>query len=791
MRLRDKLKAILHSFLAGFLLFGPIVPAFGNERGNEESQFKSGMSEEEFLVISGQSDLVKDNCHFKIDVPNIHRSKPQLNPAIVLELNYRKFSKMVLRKIQQAGVETVEMQGWRKKFKILIGGRGNLCKLEGEARLTGDLLSHLKPDQNIHSLKVKIKNGNMEGFSTFKIFVEGGRRLQEELFVSSLMRAMGFAAPRSFIVPAVFNGIQSTVLIQEDINGEFLESIGFHEGYIFGGDERLGLSLTVSQLSIKNEKRLDFPQLAKVKYKLHSYLNRLYLRSALTDQNFKNALIGNDTRYNEKFPDPMVLPHLFDKQSVREMLDFSVFSASVGALHGLKKDDHRIFYDFISDRYKPIYYDGDPVLVKLKKPVSLPFGFAPVNVANLRTRLQQIDAKSLHETLKSAGSSLTFDEFLANIETIQSNMDYLRPSPDAEVVKIPLSSDDTINKIMAFWRENIRDRKKHTSKNDGYDTGFIRYLGSYDQFEYCLPQEKKYSCKGAASPIVLKKNNHGLSIETVERKLRLIELSIDEGDYTSIDPRVISYPAIPGVEFRLYGDAFVEIDEKERLINFGSGKSGRGFAQVTVSGGVLRDWRIFVGVSSHLGYPKPPAGRASSVGLTGCLTLADLTMQNVEIVMNTSSCEDAIHFVRVEGSGVSVDLFDARADGVDADFSAIDFLHINVVNAGNDCIDLSQGKYKFEKVLLAKCGDKGVSAGEDAVVELGNVNVNQAVIGVAAKDGAQVNIWKGGLSNTKVGIARYLKKRNYQKPSLIFTDLECPGCSFFTQAELLMLEGLQ
>ena len=43
------------------------------------------------------------------------------------------------------------------------------------------------------------------------------------------------------------------------------------------------------------------------------------------------------------------------------------------------------------------------------------------------------------------------------------------------------------------------------------------------------------------------------------------------------------------------------------------------------------------------------------------------------------------------------------------DFSKIDIDKISVNNAGNDCIDLSSGKYKILSALLNSCGDKAIS----------------------------------------------------------------------------------
>ena len=42
------------------------------------------------------------------------------------------------------------------------------------------------------------------------------------------------------------------------------------------------------------------------------------------------------------------------------------------------------------------------------------------------------------------------------------------------------------------------------------------------------------------------------------------------------------------------------------------------------------------------------------------------------------------------------------------------------MNSGNDCVDLSSGNYKIENLIVKSCGDKGVSVGEKAALDLSN-----------------------------------------------------------------------
>ena len=48
----------------------------------------------------------------------------------------------------------------------------------------------------------------------------------------------------------------------------------------------------------------------------------------------------------------------------------------------------------------------------------------------------------------------------------------------------------------------------------------------------------------------------------------------------------------------------------------------------------------------------------------------------------------------------------------------MNFKSIVIKDAGNDCIDLSNGRYSINILTTNKCNDKGLSAGENSLVNL-------------------------------------------------------------------------
>ena len=58
-------------------------------------------------------------------------------------------------------------------------------------------------------------------------------------------------------------------------------------------------------------------------------------------------------------------------------------------------------------------------------------------------------------------------------------------------------------------------------------------------------------------------------------------------------------------------------------------------------------------------------------------------------------CEDALNIINSSGNLESLLIQNSSFDGLDIDFSNITIKNIKVVDSGNDCIDLSSGKYFY------------------------------------------------------------------------------------------------
>ena len=128
----------------------------------------------------------------------------------------------------------------------------------------------------------------------------------------------------------------------------------------------------------------------------------------------------------------------------------------------------------------------------------------------------------------------------------------------------------------------------------------------------------------------------------------------------------------------------------------------------------------------------------------------------VEISANKS--EDALNIVRSSFSIKDSVFSDGLSDAIDVDFGegVIETSQFN--RPGNDAIDVSGSKVTLRDISIVDAGDKGISAGENSVVEASNISVWNGNIAVASKDKSRVNLNVIKLANAAVGFSSLSEK---------------------------------
>tara|TARA_B100000524_G_scaffold348196_1_gene251983 strand:+ start:59 stop:3004 length:2946 start_codon:yes stop_codon:yes gene_type:complete len=192
-------------------------------------------------------------------------------------------------------------------------------------------------------------------------------------------------------------------------------------------------------------------------------------------------------------------------------------------------------------------------------------------------------------------------------------------------------------------------------------------------------------------------------------------------------------------------------------------------------------------VMSHVICNNLTDANTNTWALTGGVTIYEgqVSLSNCSFINARS--EDALNLIRCnfEINGILVDK--TYSDGFDADYCKGKLKNSIFRATGNDCIDFSGSEIDIEACEIFDSGDKGISGGENSILNVRNCSINKASIGIASKDKSVVQVQHTHLENCDFAFAAYRKKaefgpaqidvesstlKNIQNPYLIEQDSE-------------------
>jgi hypothetical protein len=161
----------------------------------------------------------------------------------------------------------------------------------------------------------------------------------------------------------------------------------------------------------------------------------------------------------------------------------------------------------------------------------------------------------------------------------------------------------------------------------------------------------------------------------------------------------------------------------------------------------------------------------TSLEVNGWLIDAGFFAHNVNLKMNNISfannnCEDAINLVNSKFSINEITVKNTVSDAFDSDYSngtitLGNFSDIGHVGGG-DGLDFSGSKVSLTNFSLLDIDDKAISVGERSEINASNINISNVSVGVAVKDGSNLNINDSKIDSAKlVAIMAYIKKPPY------------------------------
>jgi len=180
--------------------------------------------------------------------------------------------------------------------------------------------------------------------------------------------------------------------------------------------------------------------------------------------------------------------------------------------------------------------------------------------------------------------------------------------------------------------------------------------------------------------------------------------------------------------------------------------------------------------------------------LTGAVTFYESNVDFMNTRFINNHAEDGLNIIRsvfiIEDT-----LFQGNQyDSLDTDFSEGKIRRTKFINTGNDAIDMSGSKVTIKEVSIEGTGDKGVSIGEESIVNAHDLDIKGSPIGIASKDLSFAQIEAVKITDAIIGLAAYRKKSEYGPGKLTVNGLRLFGVLHPYQVEeksKLLVDGTE
>jgi len=681
-------------------------------------------------------------------------------PSRILRLDIRvdkskKWAKNLLQIV--ASPEKNINKKFKKKFKaeVTVVHDFGTCKWKAVVRQSGDWKDHVSTNgygQAFNSLDIDLKSGSILNAVSFKLLVPATRKNEYEILTTTILRRLGFLAPETFSVKASVNNAVAGYIFQENPEKEMLERNRRREGPLYEGDESILWNyrdfqpLQLANLSLArllNKKwAARGEQSSQIALKAFLALQRSYLNRAVTmDLQFRSPFDEGD-----------------------EFAHFGVVLLAAGGWHGLAPHNLKFYFNALRVQMESVYYDGNteyPVLSNqyyLKAANDFAQRVGKERFGRLLTlvRSSAFERDVIREfSLRSnreADSALRFVR--EHLGTFRTNLIAVAAYGDLGEAVEPSEVEGAVDVFLQRLDRAIPD------------TSVYYYVSANDEDRFALKKrgdESVIRVGGAAIAGIMSRNKLEGSRATLIAPLAEISESVKAN-------ALITKP-FSGGTLRYTAGALIQLDEHGKSLTF---IQNEGDDRLVIEKADLSGWQLrMLGKDERV--LSTQAQRFDTNGLTGCVTLIDSTLENTTITAHGGSCEDTVNIVGSSGHMAYLEVSNAMADAFDADFSDLTLGRALILNAGNDCIDVSGGVYRVDKIEAVGCGDKAVSVGERSDFFVDYLNVSDVSTGVASKDSSVVKVWRMVAVDTAVCGESMVKKQEFGGAILHIGDMACLG----------------
>ena len=642
------------------------------------------------------------------------------------------------------------------------------CIFKAKVRRHGDFKDHieLRDGNIIQSLDVHLINGHINGITRFKLLLPKTRNNpNDEIILTEIFRSLNILAPRTFYVTLNNQTTKLRMLFQEKAVKEFLEYNKRKESVILEGDERYlydddlnhftNSAYHFSLSKISNKKLIDKnPEYRNIMIDAIAFLNEFYL-DALNHYIIENNYEYDNSKIQNLLLDKSKATILEKKNDIYNNIIFATNS-----FHALIPHNRKFYWNAEYQSFETIYYDGNPNIL-----TTLNIGILPKD-------------KNFFNSLNT-----TLDLFNnLNLPKLKNNIINNFNTEKYDMKEIDLKLGRILNNLIEMKKsEKNIDFKKNF--NPDYDKNLKIYFKRIKN----LPQQiipifsdpidnNFYECtQDICSEIYF--NNQNL-------------VALLNGKYKN-DEKYYQFIGVHKIEDKKLREIFIK---KDNLINLSYQNSTLSYnkndymlnkinsntlefiqkkpnTKITIKDGSIKNTKIILRL-----IPLKKDLNSKTInqnGLTGCLNLIDLNIENIIIEVKNANCEDAINIIRSKGHIKQIKSIGSTNDGLDMDFSNITIDDLMITNAGNDCVDLSFGNYQITNTKLNFCGDKGFSVGEKSKVFSDIIFIKNSNIGIAAKDSSIAELQNLYFDNVNICLAAYKKKQEFNGGIIKAKKMKC------------------
>lgn len=626
--------------------------------------------------------------------------------------------------------------------------KNELRILPASSRITGDWQDHIDFKKNISSLKIKLRESNIGNIVKFRLLLPSSRDLNAEIFTSSLFEALGYPSLYRKIVEVSINGlVYEKMIFEESPVKEFLERNGYRESPIIEFDERqfwFKLNKLAEICSDKFSSRVASEKFIKCYKKLESE----FLKE---NQSIFNWKIDNASFLKNKIANSIAIDAIFLERKSSIIQKFDNLSKDLGLEHSISEHNRKFIFDPTYKKLIPFYFDGNASIKKIDE-----------YCKKIKNNKNIITSKIYDKKIK-----------------ILENM-YEKRTGET----ITKSMQCVANKVLA-------NEKNYFKKDDIFTNNFL--LTNYIYKKSSNPFTKKI---------------------IIDKDMEFVKICKDRNDCLKLNDSQFSTILAGNYDGDLVGNNIffpeIIIDEKKIKINKNIMKTSKNFTEYF---SVKKDQTIYINVSKetkelellfedttskiviynseldnikiNMNFKKKKNEiskiRYDNNLLTGCLTIIDSKLNNVNLSSRNAQCEDAINIIRSSGTINKVFIKNSASDALDLDFTRIKIQEADIDNSLNDCIDFSGGDNEIIDAKISNCGDKGLSFGEKTKSKIKNILAIKNNIDISIKDDSEVEIYNF-LTDKKDGqVCGRIenKKQEFGSGTLIIPDHKLP-CKFIT-----------